>query len=422
MLPRCAASPFPRPLPRHRVVAVKPALSRVRSQGHSHIPFLLLRPSSSIALLSCLSFSTLREYSSASPSYARRSHSRSAVTVTFPPPPRHTSVRIIKSADQQASIFLHQKLKVGSSTALPLLFPLSPSLPFLLPSPTSTNAAGPEERAIRARGGKMIMHRAVSKLPWALRNTVRSSRACATASSTSPRTAASSEASRGHSTARRRMFDCVGAASGRSDDDAGEQTCVARVDSRGPHRRRRSSRSTSYLHLLSDSSPSSPSGNKSLKGKWTALACYETESLVVQHAFENVEESAKDGIVDELLGQVGTVFGEVAKSYPRTRVGEASPNGARATPHWPARVRDELAGQQERGQGTQGGREGDVRPRRAAHVRAGADKDQCAVLYDCICGHAARLQDRLEGYLALFLFCLLSCVFSIDRMRAYYGH
>jgi hypothetical protein len=36
--------------------------------------------------------------------------------------------------------------------------------------------------------------------------------------------------------------------------------------------------------------------------------------VVLQHTFENLEESAKDGIVDELLGQVGTVFGEVAKS------------------------------------------------------------------------------------------------------------
>lgn len=34
----------------------------------------------------------------------------------------------------------------------------------------------------------------------------------------------------------------------------------------------------------------------------------------LQHAFENLEESAKDGIVDELLNQGSAVFGEVAKS------------------------------------------------------------------------------------------------------------
>ncbi|KAJ7111084.1 hypothetical protein C8R44DRAFT_856789 [Mycena epipterygia] len=58
--------------------------------------------------------------------------------------------------------------------------------------------------------------------------------------------------------------------------------------------------------------------NKSLKGKWAALACHETDSIIVQlvltflvqHAFENLEESVKDGIVDELLGQGGVVFGE----------------------------------------------------------------------------------------------------------------
>jgi len=33
-----------------------------------------------------------------------------------------------------------------------------------------------------------------------------------------------------------------------------------------------------------------------------------------QHAFENLEDSAKDGIVDELLNQGTAVFSEVAKS------------------------------------------------------------------------------------------------------------
>lgn len=51
--------------------------------------------------------------------------------------------------------------------------------------------------------------------------------------------------------------------------------------------------------------------NKSLKGQWASLACHETGSLVVQHAFENLEESEKDGIVDELLNQGSAVFGEV---------------------------------------------------------------------------------------------------------------
>ncbi|CDO73391.1 hypothetical protein BN946_scf185013.g25 [Trametes cinnabarina] len=54
--------------------------------------------------------------------------------------------------------------------------------------------------------------------------------------------------------------------------------------------------------------------NKSIKGQWASLACHETGSLVVQHAFENLEDSAKDGIIDELLNQGPAVFGEVAKN------------------------------------------------------------------------------------------------------------
>ncbi|KAJ7893000.1 hypothetical protein B0H13DRAFT_2339835 [Mycena leptocephala] len=48
--------------------------------------------------------------------------------------------------------------------------------------------------------------------------------------------------------------------------------------------------------------------NNSSDGKWTALACHEPGSLVVQHL------EAKDGLVDELLGQGGSVFGDVARS------------------------------------------------------------------------------------------------------------
>ncbi|KAG6830637.1 hypothetical protein H0H87_007472 [Tephrocybe sp. NHM501043] len=54
--------------------------------------------------------------------------------------------------------------------------------------------------------------------------------------------------------------------------------------------------------------------NKSLKGKWASLACHETGSLVVQHAFENLEAEAKDGIVDELINSGPQVFAEVAKN------------------------------------------------------------------------------------------------------------
>ncbi|KAJ7865788.1 hypothetical protein B0H13DRAFT_2352837 [Mycena leptocephala] len=42
---------------------------------------------------------------------------------------------------------------------------------------------------------------------------------------------------------------------------------------------------------------------RSLEGKWAALACHETRSVVVQNAFQTLEESTKDGIVAKLLGQ-----------------------------------------------------------------------------------------------------------------------
>ncbi|KAJ7738429.1 hypothetical protein B0H14DRAFT_3516005 [Mycena olivaceomarginata] len=73
----------------------------------------------------------------------------------FPPPPRRMPLRIIKSGDQQASIFLHKKLKLGSSTSpFPSPFPSSCLLPI---------RPNPEERAriintICAQGGEMMMY------------------------------------------------------------------------------------------------------------------------------------------------------------------------------------------------------------------------------------------------------------------------
>ncbi|KAJ7764110.1 hypothetical protein DFH07DRAFT_770517 [Mycena maculata] len=62
--------------------------------------------------------------------------------------------------------------------------------------------------------------------------------------------------------------------------------------------------------------------NKALKGKSASLTCHEmarssrrcgADAHRIQHAFEHLEESAKDGIADELLGEGGAVFGKVAK-------------------------------------------------------------------------------------------------------------
>ncbi|KAF8157629.1 hypothetical protein K438DRAFT_1986420 [Mycena galopus ATCC 62051] len=52
--------------------------------------------------------------------------------------------------------------------------------------------------------------------------------------------------------------------------------------------------------------------SKSLKGKWAALAYYETGSLVITPS--RTSRRAKNGIVDELLGQGAAVCDKVAKS------------------------------------------------------------------------------------------------------------
>ncbi|KAJ7825892.1 armadillo-type protein [Mycena olivaceomarginata] len=51
------------------------------------------------------------------------------------------------------------------------------------------------------------------------------------------------------------------------------------------------------------------------KRKWAALACHLRGSLVVQYAFNNLEENNKDRIVAELLGQGAAVFVAVAMTH-----------------------------------------------------------------------------------------------------------
>ncbi|KAJ7814364.1 armadillo-type protein [Mycena leptocephala] len=331
MLTRCAASPFPRPLPCHRVVAVKPALS-------------------------------------------------------------------IKSADQQASIFLHQKLKVS----------------------------GPEERArivnaICARGGEM-MHR-----NWAVQRWF--------------------EAATG-SEEHRKIVAC--AHSGRSVDHA-TNCCGYYVLQNALDCEEDEVCLLIVSELLRDY-PATTLVNKHASHVWHQgqqvpqqqvrnlssifLILTLTRLVFLQHAFENLEESAKDGIVDELLGQVGTVFGEVAKSPP-----------TRWEKHRQMALEYLLPGLLEFATNKQDSqnalttlKEGrkEMIDRRAAHVRAGegarpamivdlalsltgsqlivsvlltADKNQRAALYDCIRGHIVTLRGCKTGSKVIWLF---------DRMRAWY--
>ncbi|KAI0652582.1 ARM repeat-containing protein [Trametes meyenii] len=189
--------------------------------------------------------------------------------------------------------------------------------------------------------------------------------------------------------------------------------------------------------------------NKSLKGKWASLACHETGSLVVQHAFENLEESAKDGIVDELLNQGPNIFGEVAKnqwgSYCIQHILEHGSQRHRdlALGHLLGGLLEYATSEQGIKSITKALKEGGTETldrvikrmcepaksaRRAmivdlalsptgsqliASVLPNADKDQRALLYESIRGHIVTLRGCKTGSKVIWLF---------DRMRAYYGY
>ncbi|KAM6498886.1 Armadillo-type fold [Amanita muscaria] len=204
-------------------------------------------------------------------------------------PPYHVFVaRIIKSSDQQASIFLQQKLKVAEA----------------------------DERAkivdaICARGFEMMAHRFGN---WAVQRCLEAA--------TSPE-----ERRKIVSCMRGRVVDlatnCYGCHVLQKALDCEEDIRLLIVselllgDPAQTLINKHASHVWSKIMELSWSPPAPPIFayvNKSLKGKWASLACHETGSLVVQHAFENLESEAKDGIVDELLNQGFTVFSEVTKS------------------------------------------------------------------------------------------------------------
>ncbi|KIM38132.1 hypothetical protein M413DRAFT_76168 [Hebeloma cylindrosporum] len=204
-------------------------------------------------------------------------------------PPYHVFVaRIIKSSDQQASIFLQQKLKVADL----------------------------EERAkivdaICARGFEMMAHRFGN---WAVQR-------CLEAACTAEERRKIVTCMRG------RIVDlatnCYGCHVLQKALDCEEDIRLLIVselllgDPAQTLVNKHASHVWSKIMELSWTPPAPPIFtyvNKSLKGKWASLACHETGSLVVQHAFENLEADAKDGIVDELLNQGFGIFSEVAKS------------------------------------------------------------------------------------------------------------
>ncbi|KAF8192835.1 hypothetical protein K438DRAFT_1969953 [Mycena galopus ATCC 62051] len=393
----------------------------------------------------------------------------------FAPPPRRTPLRIIKSADQQGNIFLHKKLEVGFSSVLPFLFPfsLSPSLPFLVPSSHNyePRIARPHHRRhLRARwgdddasGSATRPFSAVSKPPPALRNAVRSSRACA-ASSNSRQTAAGTASSRG----------------ARLRGDEVSSLIVSELLRGDPGTTLVNKHACMCHSALVD--PTGAADLGSLKGKWAVLdamrlnrsscryvihlpSSSSSSSLtrvILARGFENLEESAKDGIVDELLVEGSTVFSKVAKSQWGSYCVEHIL--AHAPEKQPSMALEYfLTGLLEFATNEQGSKsvvkalkeggkatldrvvqrmcEPTKCARRAmivdltlsltgsqliAAVLPTADKDRRAALCD---GNAARLQDRLQGYLAPVRPCNpvspLSALMRLLLQRplcAYYGY
>ncbi|KAJ4477458.1 pumilio-family RNA binding repeat protein [Lentinula aciculospora] len=204
-------------------------------------------------------------------------------------PPYHSFVsRIIKSSDQQASIFLQQKLKVADVAERAKIVD-----------------------AICARGFDMMAHRFGN---WAVQR-------CLEAASTSEERKKIASCMRGRIV--ELATNCYGCHVLQKALDCEEDIRLLIVselllgDPAQTLVNKHASHVWSKIMELTWTPPAPPIFtyvNKSLKGKWAALACHETGSLVVQHAFENLEDSAKDGIIEELLNQGPSVFSEVAKN------------------------------------------------------------------------------------------------------------
>ncbi|KAF8192858.1 hypothetical protein K438DRAFT_1762159 [Mycena galopus ATCC 62051] len=295
--------------------------------------------------------------------------------------------------------------------------------------PQEARARPHHRRHLRARwgdddasGSATRPFSAVSKPPPALRNAVRSSRACAAASSNSRQTAAGTASSRGARLRGDEVSSLIVSELLRGDPGTtlvNKHACMcgvsALVDPTGA-----ADLGVGRPPLLIDADSNSSLRQQVPQGQ-------------VSRGFENLEESAKDGIVDELLVEGSTVFSKVAKSQWGSYCVEHIL--AHAPEKQPSMALEYfLTGLLEFATNEQGSKsvvkalkeggkatldrvvqrmcEPTKCARRAmivdltlsltgsqliAAVLPTADKDRRAALCD---GNAARLQDRLQGYLA----------------------
>ncbi|KAH9965138.1 ARM repeat-containing protein [Lactifluus volemus] len=339
-------------------------------------------------------------------------------------PPYHLFVsRIIKSSDQQASIFLQQKLKIADSGERAKIID-----------------------AICARGFEMMAHRFGN---WAVQR-------CLEAASSIDERRKIVQCMRGRIV--ELACNCYGCHVLQKALDCEEEVRLLIVselllgDPAQTLVNKHASHVWSKIMELTWTPPAPPIFtyvNKSLKGKWASLACHETGSLVVQHAFENLEECAKDGIVDELLNQGPAVFGEVAKnqwgSYCIQHILEhgSAKHRQMALDHLIAGLLEFATNEQgsksvtkalkeggketldrfvkRMAESTKGGRRAIVvdlalsvtGSQLIASVLPNVDKDQRTLLYESIRGHIVTLRGCKTGSKVIWLF---------DRMRAYYGY
>ncbi|KAH7100135.1 ARM repeat-containing protein [Auriculariales sp. MPI-PUGE-AT-0066] len=187
--------------------------------------------------------------------------------------------------------------------------------------------------------------------------------------------------------------------------------------------------------------------NNALRGKWASLACHETGSLVVQHVFENVEDEdpAKEEIVRELIAGFGNI---VKNQFGAFCVQHLLEHGS--SKHRDMALNQLMDGLLEYASNEQGVKsiqkalkEGgpDILDRickrmceppqkggrRAlivdlalnptgsqliASILPNVNKDQRTILYDAIRRHVVTLRGSKTGSKTVWLF---------DRMRAYYG-
>ncbi|KAI0295021.1 armadillo-type protein [Russula brevipes] len=339
-------------------------------------------------------------------------------------PPYHLFVsRIIKSSDQQASIFLQQKLKIADSGERAKIID-----------------------AICARGFEMMAHRFGN---WAVQR-------CLEAASSTDERRKIVQCMRGRIV--ELACNCYGCHVLQKALDCEEEVRLLIVselllgDPAQTLVNKHASHVWSKIMELTWTPPAPPIFtyvNKSLKGKWASLACHETGSLVVQHAFENLEESAKDGIVEELLNQGPVIFGEVAKnqwgSYCIQHILEhgSAKHRQMALDHLVTGLLEFATNEQgsksvtkalkeggketldrfvkRMAESTKGGRRAIIvdlalsvtGSQLIASVLPNVDKDQRTLLYESIRGHIVTLRGCKTGSKVIWLF---------DRMRAYYGY